>query len=135
MTFSSDGKEITYTPSSSEAPTIVLGIQHNGPDYEFELTGATLQKGASIKATLDYDGGRLGIAFNGAQSPSTYGLVVRRIDTTEATFGHDGLSLDPGATAYVEFAKWDGKGDMPLSISSKSDGTIDKTASAPNDKK
>ena len=135
MTFSPDGKQISYKPSASEAPTIVLGIEHSGADYEFELTGATIEKGAAINASLDYDTGRLGIHVSGGQNASTYGLVVRRIDSAEETFGHDGLSLDSGATDYVEFAKWDGKGDMPLSISSKSDGTIDKTATAPNDKK
>ena len=135
LTFSPDGKQISYKPSAEEAPTIVLGIEHAGSDYEFSIKGADVQKGAAINVSQDYDAGKLAISTTDTQ-PITYGLSLNRIDTNaEASFSHDGLTLDPGATAYIDFGKWDGKGDISIGIDQKSSGTVDKTETASNDKK
>ncbi len=137
MAFSPDGTKIAYTPSGDEAPDIILGIQHTGNDYEFTVKGADVQPGAAINVSLDYDKGRLGINTSGAnEKTSTYAIEVNRIsDTAEDTFTHDGLTLDPKDTAYIEFGAWDGTGDMNVSIDKNSDGSNDQTQAQPNQHK
>jgi len=136
MVFSPDGKKLSYTPSSSESPDFTVGLQHTGADYEFQMKGFEVDKGASVNIDLEYDKGQLALRTTGNTNPSVYSLVVNRIDTTlESTFTHDGITLDPGATAYIDFAKWDGKGDLTIAIDKNSDGTIDQTAPESNQTK
>ncbi len=136
LVFSADGTQLTYTPSSSESPTLILGLTHTGSDYNFEITGADIDKGGSVHLALDYDKGTLALNTTGNTSTPTFGLIVDRIDdTTEASFVHDGLTLDPAATAYIEFGKWDGKGDLSIGIDDKSDGSVDETQTEGNQKK
>jgi hypothetical protein len=137
MTFSPDGTKISYTPSSDQAPDVIVGIEHTGNDYEFTVKGADVQPGASVNVSLDYDKGRLGINTSGSgEKSATYAIEVDRIsDTAEDSFSHDGLTLDPNATAYIEFGAWDGKGDMNVSIDTNSDGTAEQTQAQPNEHK
>ena len=134
LQFSPDGSKISYTPSADEAPTIIVGLQHAGSDYDFDIAGADVQPGATINVTLDTAKGRLGVNTTGSSEQSTtYALQVDRIDASaHDTFAHAGLALDPGETAYIEFGAWDGKGDMQISIDKQSDGTIDATQTESN---
>jgi len=135
ITFSPDGKTISYKPSSDEAPNIVLGIAHPGADYQFQIKGAEVEKGVEITASLDYDKGELSLKSGNATTPTVYGLVVDRIDDkVDATYNNDELTLAPGATAIVEFGKWDGKGDLSIGIDEGSNGSVEKTESEPNKK-
>jgi hypothetical protein len=133
ITFSPDGKKLSYKPSGTEAPDIVLGLEHTGADYAFLIKGFDLDAGSVVNVTLDYDKGYLSVNTIGSQNPAVYALVVDRIDNkTEQTFYHDGLELDPGATAYIDFAQWDGKGDLSVRIDETSDGSIDQTLDQAN---
>ncbi len=134
LVFSPDGSKLAYTPSSDESPDIIVGLQHDGPDYEFDIKGADIQPGATINVTLDYDKGQLGINTTGTgEKTSTYAIQVDRLtDTAQDTFSHDGLTLDPGQTAYIMFGAWDGKGDMNIGLDTNNDGTADSTQAEPN---
>jgi hypothetical protein len=60
--------------------------------------------------------------------------VDRIDDKVDATYTHDELTLVPGATAIVEFGKWDGQGDLSIGIDEGSNGSVEKTESEPNKK-
>jgi hypothetical protein len=136
MTFSPDGKKLSYTPSNSESPDFAVGLTHTGADYAFLIKGFEVDKGASVNVDLEYDKGTLALHTTGNTNPSVYALTVNRIDTkSDETFTHDGITLDPGATAYINFAKWDGKGDLSIDLDKQSDGTIEATTPESNQAK
>lgn len=136
LTLSPDGRKLTYTPSSSEAPDIVVGLEHTGADYSFLINGFDLDVGGAVNVDLDYDKGQLSVSTTGSKNPAVYGLEVNRIDaTTDQSFFHDGVELEPGATALIDFGKWDGKGDLTIEIDTGSDGKIDQTLTEPNQPK
>ena len=136
MAFSPDGKQLTYTPSAAESPDFTVGLTHIGADYNFEIKGFEVDKGASVNINLEYDKGLLALSSTGNTNPSVYTLYVDRIDnTSESTFDHDGIELNPGDTANIDFGKWDGKTDLKIGIDSKSDGTIDQTIDESNQAK
>jgi len=136
MTFSADGKQLSYTPSAAESPDFTVGLTHVGADYSFQITGFEVDKGASVNLNLEYDKGQLALHTTGNVNPSVYALYIDRIDPTiEATFQHDGISIDPGATIYIDYGKWDGKTDLKIEIDQKSDGTITQTLDEANQAK
>jgi hypothetical protein len=136
LTISPDGQRLTYAPSSSEAPDITLGFDVNGLDYNFLVQGFDIDKGGSVDLALNPDKGQLAISTAGDKKTATYGLEVTRIDdASERTFTHDGISLEAGQTAYLDYAKWSGEGNLPIEIaeagSSTSDQTIDESNQPP----
>ena len=136
MTFSPDGKQLSFTPSSNESPDFTVGLEHSGADYEFQIKGFEVDKGAAVNVDLEYDKGQLRLHSTGNSNPSVYTLVVDRIDTgSDATFTHNDITLDPGATAFIDFSKWDGKGDLTIEVDKNNDGTIDQTAPESNQTK
>ncbi len=134
IAFSADGKTLSYTTAGGETPTLDLGIQHQGADYDFQLEGATVE-GGTITVALDYDKGQLSVKSNDAKKPVTYHLAFSRIDNdTEQNFSHDNLALDAGDTAYVDFGKWTGT-DVNIETDKGSTGTVTSTASVSNEEK
>ncbi len=136
MVFSPDGKTLSYKPSSSEAPDISIGVEQNGADYAFFVQGFDLDKDGIVNVKLDTDKGQLSVNTLGSTKPAVYGLEVQRIDKdTEQIFTHDGIELAVGATAYINYAKWDGKGDLTVEVDKDSNGQPDETLTEPNQKK
>ena len=136
VVFSPDGTEIAYTPSDAEAPNISVGVEHQGADYEFNILGSDVDKGGTINVKLDYNQGTLMLHTTGNQNAASYDLAVDRYDNaTTQSYEATGLSLEPAETVYIEFGKWDGKGDLSYGIDEKSDGSIDKTDTKVNQKK
>ncbi len=127
LVLSPDGTRLDYTPSGDEAPDLVVGLQTSTADWEFDVKGADVQPGSTITLTLDSTKGRLGIETNGSDEKSTtYAIQVDRIDSTSHNvFTHDGLAIDPGQQAYIEYGAWNGSGDMSVTIG-------DKTQTEPN---
>ncbi len=106
VAFSADGTQLTYTPSSTEAPNIIVGIEHKGADYEFDLKGTDVDKGGSIVVTLDYDKGQLLVHPMDTKNPTKFDLTINKIDDSgEKTFTKQGISVDPGKRLYVDFTK------------------------------
>ncbi len=129
LTFSPDGKTISYKTSQSESPTLVLGIEHKGADYEFDIKGADIEENGVITAHLDYDKGLLTLKSENVKTTTTYSLDFYRIDdTSEQEFTHDGVDLNAGDTASLDFGKWEGNGKpLTLGIDKGSTGTITST--------
>jgi hypothetical protein len=133
--FAPDGSEISYTPSSSEAPNIGLVIVTSAADYEFNLLGSDVDSGGTIHVDLDYDKGQLMLHTSGNDNPVLYDLLVDRYDDkSQQTFQHDGLQLEPTETVYFDFGKWDGEGELDVFVDAQSDGTIDQTETEGNQK-
>lgn len=134
--FSPDGTEVTYTPSGSEAPDISVGVATSGADYAFTVYGFDLDQGAAVDVALDLANAKLKVMTKNAKNPATYGLYVNRVDDKiNQEFYHDGIELAPGATALINFGKWDGKGDLTVEIDATSDGTVDSTLTETNQPK
>lgn len=136
LVLSPDGTKLSYTPSGSESPDIIVGLEHTGADYAFEIKGFELDAGGTINVNLEFSKGTLSVSTANSKATATYGLAVERIDDkAEQTFEHDGIELDPGETVYINFGKWDGKGELSIDIDEQSDGKIDKSETQSNDHK
>lgn len=129
INFSPDGKTISYKTDYSDSPDIVLGTDGQDADFSFDLRGVDLGDGGSVTTHLDTDKGQLVLDARGNTEPATYSLVMDRISSQgEQVFGHDQIELQPGDTAYLDYAAWQGEGTpLLLMIDHGSDGTIDET--------
>jgi hypothetical protein len=135
LTFSPDGKTLTYKPSGSESPDFSIGTKHADSDYDFDIKGFEVDKGATVNIGLDYDKGQLNLHTEGNTNPSVYAFAITRNTSKETqSYSHDNISLNPGGTIYLDFGKWDGKGDLTVEIDSNNDQTVDQTINEPNQK-
>jgi hypothetical protein len=131
ITFSADGKTISYQTEYNESPDIILGVETDAADYEFYSKGVDIESGAVMTLGIDIAKGTLSLSTKGNKEDGIYELDMNRIDDEgEQAFGHDDISLAPDSTALLEFGKWTGNGgEIPLSIDEGSDGTVDDTIS------
>lgn len=129
INFSPDGKTIVYKTDYSDSPDMVLGTDGTNADYSFDLKGVDLADQGSVTTHLDTDKGRLVLDAKDNTEATTYSLTMDRIDDqSEQVFGHDNIQLQPGDTAYLDYAAWQGNGTpLLLEIDHGSDGTIDTT--------
>jgi len=137
ITFSPDGKSISYKTDSTESPDIVLGYEAKGADYSFLVKGVDIEPGGTVNVTLDKDKGTLKLFATGNKQNGIYALIMGRIDDKgELYFGHDNIELAPKDSAILEYAKWNSNGaTMPLGIDRNSDGSIDETIQLTDDDK
>jgi hypothetical protein len=136
IAFTPDGKGLSYTPSSSEAPNLLFGISTAKDDYEFELDGIEIDAGGTIAAALETTKGQLSIKVTGSKQEAAFNLALSRIDDkTEQEFTGEGLSLKSGDTLLIDYAAWTGNGaKLTLELDAGSDGKIDDTVTL-DDKK
>ncbi len=129
LTVASNGNQLSYTTKSSESPNIIMGVELNGADYEFELKGVDVAGGGTINVGLDTKAGNLTVDTKGTKNPGNYDLYLTRIDdNAEQSFDHEGIELDPADTMYIYYGKWAGNGTgLEVGIDRGSDGTIDET--------
>lgn len=129
ITFSPDGKSISYKTDSTESPDIVLGYESKGADYAFLVKGVDIEPGGTLNVTLDKDNGSLKLFATGNRQTGVYALIMGRFDNNgELYFGHDDIELAPKDSAILEYGKWNSNGaTMPLGIDRDSDGSIDET--------
>ncbi len=117
LVFSPDGSQILFTPSGDETPDLGLGFTAKGADYGFLIKGGAVEKGQSVSLTLDSGNASLTASTTNKSAKSVIDVSVERVEGTESkTFDKGGLSLDPGAAATIEFGKWNGSGDVPITI-------------------
>ena len=124
MTVSPDGRQVTLNASEEGAfgPDITLALDPDpeGDSYLFEVAGFELAAFRTITVTLDIDNGLLYFEDDDGGS-DVYALDVLRIaaDGSEYYYTNDGVALDAGDDAAMNFGLWDGEGDMLFTI----DGT------------
>ncbi len=117
IAFSPDGSEITYTPSSAETPNLGLGFTAKGADYGFLISGAEVEKGKAVTFKLDTTKQTVDASTTNVTQQAVFDVYVERLDAkTENTFTKSNLALDPGATASIEYGKWNGTGDVSITI-------------------
>ncbi|MCX5973775.1 MAG: hypothetical protein NTU59_03705 [Coprothermobacterota bacterium] len=135
LAFSSDGTRLSYQTLSDESPDIMLGMEGKEADYAFIIKGMDLQGGGTLEVARDMEKGVLSLKTTGTGGPGSYGFLMARITELEGEqiFGHDGISLAPGDTAYLYFGRWTGEGgSLTLEIDRATDGTIDETQEIPD---
>ncbi|MFO0611513.1 MAG: hypothetical protein U0414_02910 [Polyangiaceae bacterium] len=109
LVFSKDWSEFKYTTKSSEAPTIVLGIETSKADYTFELKVAGDGDGQVIIAGLDLAKGIFALNVDGGPAKSNFEIEIERIDEHgTATFKHAGLDVGSDQIAHFDYAAWKG---------------------------
>jgi hypothetical protein len=129
ITFSPDGKSISYKTDSTESPNIAIGLEATGADYAFVVKGMDIESGGTTAINLDTEHSRLRLDTSDNKEQSVYGLAVARIgDEGEQIFAHDNIELQPQDAAYLDYLKWTGDGgEMPLVIDAGGDGGDDQT--------
>jgi tetratricopeptide (TPR) repeat protein len=129
ITFSPDGKTVTYKTDYNESPDILLGTNIGDADYTFLVKGTDIESGASITINLDTEQGWLAVDTLNNKEVGTYGLVMDRTDaTSEQIFGHGGIELQPNDVAYLLYGEWKGNDTpLPVGIDHNNDGTLDET--------
>ncbi len=128
LILSPDGTTLSYQTESSESPIIVLGVQLDGADYEFEIMGVDVVGGGAINVSLDTKEGLILIDTDGTETAGEYALAMTRYDDDgEESYEGDGIVLEPTDLMYIYYGKWSGNGGtLELGIDAGSDGTIDE---------
>jgi hypothetical protein len=123
ITFSPDGRSITYKSSQTESPTIIVGLDGTDADYEFEVKSVKAPAGATITVNLDTAGKALSVNTSGA---GTYAMALTRITSDdEQSFSHEKIALAADDVATLMYGNWkSNKSAIPLVVKHKG-GTSD----------
>jgi hypothetical protein len=126
---------VSYTTISSESPTFIIGLQREGADYEFEIKGAEMQGGGTLKMYADTKKGDLVVNAEGIKQDVKISVILTRIDDkTEETFENDSVTLKAGYLLVVNYAEWKGN-NTPINMNIvDSHGKVVETFSS-NDEK
>jgi hypothetical protein len=126
LALAADGQQLSYTTESTESPSLIVGFEQVGADYEFEFAGVDVAGGGTINLAVDLKEGFIVIDTDGTQVAGKYTLRMTRIDDNgEQTFTHDSIELDPTDTLYIYYAEWTGNGGtLDVGIDRGSTGTI-----------
>lgn len=127
LTIAMDGTQISYQSNTTKSATFTLALGDTTKDEQFQIQGADIGSGQTVRLLLDKTQGRL--AFSNAQAgDGLYNLAFQRVSPTgNQNFFHANIVLAAGDTNYVNFAGWNGSGSIALQIDHGSDGTIDQT--------
>lgn len=130
LQISAAGDMIKYTTTGMETPTLVLGVELAGADYEFDIRVSGDADGQQAVLRLDLASGKLGIQIIDMDG-TEYAITVRRIDENGVSeFSHTGNTLGGSDTVYLSFAAWAGQGQpMSAEVDKNSDGSIDQMLS------
>lgn len=134
LAFSKDWSEFKYTTKSSEAPTIVLGIETTKADYTFELKVAGDGDGQVIIAGLDVSKGIFLLNVDGGPAKSNFELEIERVDEAgTATFHHAGLDVGGDQIARFDFGAWKGEKSALHVVILDDKGTVVSESDATDD--
>jgi hypothetical protein len=127
-----DGTLVSYTASASKQITLLLTTDSSSEGYEFRLEGVYLPAGQPVIGTVDPGSGQLAFDNRNGQD-GTYNLAITRANTTgQYKFFHPGIPALAGDIHSLDYAGWDGAGDMLLLVDHGGDGTIDATVPLAN---
>lgn len=128
ITFSPDGKSVTYRPSSEESPDLVIAFRTPGADYEFEVGDFEVSEGGSIEMGIEYGRGRVRVRSTGSHDGASLALYGYRLaGGKEDSFENDDITLERGETGYLYFKGWEGAGkQMRYTVDVNGDGKPDR---------
>ncbi len=136
IVFAPDGSKLSYTTTSNEKPIITLGFDGKEADYDFEVANLSVDAGATIEVALDRANGKLNFAVKGGKTAASYDLSVTRIDNaSERVFARKGIALSAGASAAVNYQKWNGQGNVLTVDVTNPDGSAGQSLALENEKK
>lgn len=130
MTFSQDGRELSFTASADgETPALYIATDSgaNKPSYEFEIGGITLKAGKTISLKLDPDKGLIYFKDDDGDEDK-YDVVISRTSPNGKVEVFEEYDMDVGDdNSYVlNFGAWDGKGKMCVKDDEDEDGNYDE---------
>ena len=127
---------ISYRTDGSESPDIVLGLEREGADYEFDIKGADIVGGGRINVVMDNKTGALAINADEIKQDGYFELYITRYDDNgEETFENDQIDLKADSVIYIYYADWKKNGDpVEIGVDTNNDGTIDDTYSSVDEK-
>ncbi len=135
ITISPDGSKLAYSTEYNDAPDMIFGVETSAADYEFIVAALDIEAGAEFMVELDSKEGRLSINTDNTTEYGIYEIVMYRIDENgESWFNNNDIYLEPGDTAYLLYAEWEGPGNsIFIDIDYGSDGSIDETVELPDE--
>jgi hypothetical protein len=115
--FSADFSVVTYTTKKAETPTLQIGIETSGADYELEVKVSGPTNGQSVELSIDLKKGTFGVKVKGdpAAKP-TLEVKLSRVDKGgEQVFHHKGVAIAADQSLSLGYGAW--KGDKnPLHV-------------------
>ncbi len=116
MTFTQDGRELTFTASADgETPSLYISTDSGKtkPSYDFEIGGITLAPGKTVTIKLDLEKGFLYFKDDDGDQDK-YDVKIVRMNPNGKKDEFDESDMDVGKdNNYVlNFGAWDGKGAM-----------------------
>lgn len=109
--FSADWSRVTYTTKKAETPTLVIGVETTGADYELEVKVAGEKAGQHVELSIDIQKGTFGVKVKGdaAGAKPTLTVKLTKIDKGGAqVFTHKGASVGGDQTVTFDYATWKG---------------------------
>ena len=136
LTLSPNGTKLSYKTDSTETPSLIIGVERSGADYEFEFKGVQIESGETVDLELNNQQNTITLGSKNSKKPATYAFVLSRIDESgEQNFEHDGITLDPGDIVQIQFGNWKGQGgSLDFSLDKGGTGKDIETVSVTDDK-
>jgi hypothetical protein len=108
--FSADWSQVTYTTKKAETPTLTLGIETSGADYEFEVKVSGETAGQHVELNIDLKKGTFGVKVKGDPTAHpTLAVKLVKIDKDgEKTFSHKGVAVGANQSVLFDYAQWKG---------------------------
>ncbi len=108
--FAADFSKITYTTHKAETPTLLIGIETVGADYEFDVHVAGETAGQHVELSIDMAQGTFTVHVKGdSASKPTLSVELTKIDKGgEQTFKHKGLAIADDQSVVFSYAAWKG---------------------------
>ena len=130
ISFSAGTESVEYKTTSTETPTVALGVTFDGADYLFEVKSAAETGGIDVQLKLDAANGKLQVFVKSVDGTASYDIRIERRDTAATNvFTHAGNSVSATAVVSFDYATWAGNGTpMSVGTDANGDGTIDSTA-------
>lgn len=123
---------LLYDTDKSESPTIIVAVEEETADFDFEIVGADMQGGGELAVVLNQAAGDLVINADKLTNSGTFKLAMTRYsDDSEQTFYTDDLALQAGAIIYISYADWtEQSAGLIVEVDADGDGVIDETYTA-----
>ena len=110
--FTPDVENIAFSSTGTQSPDIEIGVS-DAVDHAFGLNGVSISSGSALNIGLPVNGGTLTLSNVPGGS---YNLTVDRFDEeSELNFKHDGVSLEGGDTAALQYGAWTAK-NQPMTL-------------------
>lgn len=125
------GDTFNYKTDAEESPTINVGIEKTGADFELSLKAVKVAKGTDISVLFDQKEDIFAFQTT-SDASSKFSISITRLDADGKveTFdlGETTVDIDPGKHMYFYFGKWKGQGsNLEMGYDENGNGTIEES--------